>query len=136
MLIIWCKFNQWKEADRIYSQSGSKISWKITCIAQWLPISPRKTFNSSWHVVSYCKKAADEYGIKVGDVKNLIPNLGNKTNYAAHYRNPQWYLSLGMKLTKIHQVLRFKRSDWMKKYIDFNTGERTNAANRFEKKLF
>ena len=33
-------------------------------------------------------------------------------------------------------MLRFKRSDWMKKYIDFNTGERTNAANRFEKNFF
>ena len=26
----------------------------------------------------YCKKIADEYGIKVGDVKKLIPDLGNK----------------------------------------------------------
>ena len=28
---------------------------------------------------------ADEYGIKVGDVKNLLPNLGDKTNYVIHY---------------------------------------------------
>ena len=68
----------------------------------------------------YCKKIADEYEIKVGDVKKLIPNLGNKTNYVVHYRNLQLYLSLGMKLTKIHRVLKFKQSDWMKKYIDFN----------------
>ena len=49
----------------------------------------------------------------------LIPNLGNKTNYVLHYRNFQLYLFLGMKLTKIHKVLKFKRSDWMKKYNDF-----------------
>ena len=50
---------------------------------------------------NYCKKITDEYGIKVGDVKKLIPNLGNKTNYMLHYKNIQLYLSLGMKLTKI-----------------------------------
>ena len=81
----------------------------------------------------YYKKIADEYKIKVGDVKKLIPNLGNKTNYVVHYRNLQLYLSLGMKLTKIHWLLKFKQSDWMKKYIDFNIEKRMIAANDFEK---
>ena len=82
------------------------------------------------------KKIADKYEIKVGDVKKLIPHLGNKTNYVLHYRNLQLYLSLGMKLTKIHRVLKFKQSDWMKKYIDFNTKKRMNAANDFDKDFF
>ena len=29
----------------------------------------------------YCTEIADKYDIKVGDVKKLIPNLGNKTKY-------------------------------------------------------
>ena len=41
-----------------------------------------------------------------------------------------------MKLTKIHRVLKFKESDWVKKYINFNTEKRINAANNFQKDFF
>ena len=58
----------------------------------------------------YCKRIANECKIKVGDFKNLIPNLGNKTKYVLHYRHFQSYLSLGMKLTKIYRMLKFKQS--------------------------
>ena len=87
-------------------------------------------------LLKYCKKIAEKYEVKVGDVKKLIPNLGNKTNYVVHYRNLQLYFSLGMKLTKIHRVLKFRQSDWMKKYIDFNTKKGMNANNDFEKDFF
>ena len=100
------------------------------------PLAPKKLAVSSDMLSRYSKKIADKFEIKVGDVEKLIPNLGNKTNYVVTYRNLQLYLSLGMKLTKIHRVLKFKRSDWMKKYIDFNTEKIMNAGNDFENVFF
>ena len=41
-----------------------------------------------------------------------------------------------MKLTKLHRVLKFKQSEWIKKYIDFNTEKVIGATNDFEKYFF
>ena len=68
--------------------------------------------------------------------KKLIPNLGDKTNYVVHYSNLQLHLSLGMKLIKVHRVLKFNQSDWIKKYVDFNTEKTTNSLQIVLKKIF
>ena len=84
----------------------------------------------------YCIDIADKYGIKVGGVNKLVPNLGEKGKYILHYRNLQLYLSLRMKLVSVYKILEFEQSDWLKKYIDFNTDKRTNVVNSFEKDFF
>ena len=63
----------------------------------------------------YCKNIVDKYGIKVGGVKKLIPNLHDKTKYPVHYKNLNYYLSLVMKLVKIHRILRFKQKKFVKR---------------------
>ena len=69
----------------------------------------------------YCLKIANVHNITTGTVKKLVPNLMNKNNCVIHYRNQQQCLELGMELKKIHRILKFKESDWIKPYIDFNT---------------
>ena len=71
-----------------------------------------------------------------GKVKKLEPNLMNKNNHVIHHRNLQQYLELGMKLKKIHRVLKFKQKDWLKSNIDFNTQKRKEATNEADKNNF
>ena len=100
------------------------------------PFYPEKVVISHDMLSNYCKKIAEKYGTKVANVKKLIPNLGKKINYVVHYKNLQLYISLWMKLSKTHSVLKFKQSNWMKLYINFHTKKRKNAANSFEKIIF
>ena len=61
--------------------------------------------------------------LKIG-VNKLVSNLDNKSKYVLYYRNLQLYLSLEVKLASVHRVLKSKKSDWLKKYIDCNTDKR------------
>ena len=84
----------------------------------------------------YCKKIATKYNISTGLVHKLIPTLSNKQKYVLHYRNLQLYIDLGLKVNKVHRVLEFNQSPWLKEYINFNTLKRTQAKNSFEKDFF
>ena len=74
--------------------------------------------------------------VKVNKVEKLIPNLNDKKNYVIHHETLKLYLSLGLKLTKIHRGITFEEWDWLKPYIDLNTDLRAKATNDFEKDFF
>ena len=45
-------------------------------------------------------------------------------------------LQHGLRLDRIHRVIEFNQSSWLKTYIDFNTKLRTAATNDFKKDFF
>ena len=60
----------------------------------------------------------------------------SKRNYVVHQRKLKYYLSKRLILKKVHRVLEFKQSAWMKPYIDFNTQKRKEATNQADKNHF
>ena len=74
-------------------------------------------------------------GLK-GNSSKLIPDLNSKHKYVLHYRNLKYYLSKGLILSKIHRVISFTQSPWLKSYIDFNTKKRAQAKTDFEKDFY
>jgi hypothetical protein len=74
--------------------------------------------------------------LMVDGVEKLVPNLMNKEKYVVHHETLKLYESLGLRITKIHRIIEFNESAWMKQYIDLNTQLRTAAKNDFEKDFF
>ena len=74
--------------------------------------------------------------VEINKVRKLVPHLGKREKYTLHYRNLKLYLEMGMKLTKVHRIIGFRQSPWLKQYVDLNTALRTEAKTESEKDFF
>ena len=74
--------------------------------------------------------------MKIGREKKLVPNLKDKKEYVVHIKALDQALKHGFKLKKVHQVIEFRQSKWMKAYVMLNTRLRKDAKNEFEKDFF
>ena len=85
------------EVEDLYIKSYIEYPSELHELHNDYPLPPEK-FEISQNMLSIY---SNEYGIRIGGVNKLVPDLGNKSKYIVHYRNLQLYLSLGMKLTKV-----------------------------------
>ena len=95
------------------------------------PLAPEAIKIEKDMLSPYQTDLGDRLDVSYGSEK-LCLTLRDKTNYICHYRNLKFYLKHGMKLKKIHKILQFDQSAWLKPYIDLNTQLRQAADNKFD----
>lgn len=71
-----------------------------------------------------------------GKIAKLVPNLYDKYHYVIHYVHLKKCLNHGLILKKVHRVITFKQSAYLKNYIDLNTELRQKAKSAFEQDFF
>ena len=100
------------------------------------PPCPETLAPSAEMLSKYQKTLIEKDNIKVGGCAKLVPHLMKHEKYCIHYRNLKFVKDLGVKVTKVHNVVEFNQKPFLKPYIDFNTEKRKEANNEFEKDFF
>ena len=100
------------------------------------PLAPEKMSITEDMLSPHSREIERKLAFKHFESTKLVPNLYNKEKYILHYRNLKLYLKLGMELSRVHNVLRFKQEPWLKRYIDYNTEMRRNATSDAEKDFY
>lgn len=67
----------------------------------------------------FCPEKRSVPGITTND--KLLLTFYDKKNYIIHYSMLKLALEQGLILKRVHRVLKFKQSPWLKPYIDLNT---------------
>lgn len=68
--------------------------------------------------------------------EKLCLSLKNKKNYFVHIRNLKQAMENGLLLVKIHKIMEFSQSYWLKEYIDKNTNLRKEATTESSKDFY
>ena len=69
-------------------------------------------------------------------VEKLVPNLNNKRKYIVHIKALNQALNHGLVLKKVHRVIEYNQSAWLRGYINHNTILRMNSTSEFAKDFF
>ena len=103
------------------------------------PLAPFKGKVSSDKLSDYQIKTLNylkNFGHKRTPTEKLMLTFENKLNYVIHFKTLKLYIELGLEISKIHRVLKFKQENFFKSYIELNTKLRQESKNDFDIALY
>ncbi|CAG2227884.1 unnamed protein product [Mytilus edulis] len=115
------------ECDLKYTEKCKKKTYKY-------PLAPEKMKIKKEELSDYQLNLLGDKPL--GNEEKLFLTLRDKKIYIIHDSILKKYIKLGIKVTKVYRTISFKESNWLAKYINFNTEQRTKAKSDFEKDLW
>ena len=100
------------------------------------PVCPENTIIKNEWLSDFQKQLMKQQKLTPSKCCKLVPHLYEHKNYVIHYRNLKFVKNLGVEIGTVHNVISFKQSTWLAKYIGFNTECRKQAKDEFEKDFF
>lgn len=109
-----------------------------------LPLAPENIEITKDMISDISKSMIDKRNNKKGDIidgrftksRKLVGHFRTRYNYVVHHKALKYYLSMGLKVSKIHNVITYKEKPWLKAWIEKNTKYRALAKNDFEKDFY
>lgn len=138
----WLSDDEVKKFDIQNTDLDGKYGYFVECDLKYpkklhdshnnLPLAPEVLEINFDSLSPYAKKSLLESDghEKYKDVK-LMATFNDRVNYVVHGKNLKLYLDLGMKLKKVHRVLRFRQKRIIAPYIEKCTAARQKATNKF-----
>ena len=134
--------NKVKLEDILNTPDDSEIGYFVECDLSYpdnikektknFPFCPENKFSLQDKFTNYMNEIKpDNYT----QCKKLICDFTDKKNYLIHYRMLKFYIKHGMIVDKVHEIISFKQSKWLNKYIDFHAKKRALATNEFQNKI-
>ena len=128
-----------KLEDILNTPDDSKIGYFVECDLIYpdnikqktknFPFCPENKFSLQDKFTNYMNETKpDNYT----PCKKLICDFTDKKNYLIHYRMLKLYVRHGMIVDKVHEIISFKQSKWLNKYINFHAKKIAIATNEFQ----
>ena len=100
-----------------------------------LPFLPEHIEIDGSMLSEYQRATSGDLSTKIGG-KKVVTSFFNKRNINLHYVNLKQALAHGLKLRKVHSVMKFQQGYVLRKYVDLCTEMRKKSSNDFDKNFW